>query len=131
MFLKNKNIIFKIRRSKVTDYAALKGDGILFTVLMIGKYQFQYKRRTMKVKYILSPSASVHVDQHHTCKQIDRLKIFTVFESIRHMRRLSRVLYFYGICRIIPNSTVQVLAFILLITVFYFRTAQGVSITDK
>ena len=25
VFLKNKNIIFKIRRSKVTDYAALKG----------------------------------------------------------------------------------------------------------
>ena len=25
MFLKNKNIIFKIKRSKVTDYAALKG----------------------------------------------------------------------------------------------------------
>ena len=25
MFLKNKNIIFKIRRSKVTDYAALNG----------------------------------------------------------------------------------------------------------
>ena len=25
MFLKNKNIIFKIRRSKVTDYAALMG----------------------------------------------------------------------------------------------------------
>ena len=25
MFLKNKNVIFKIRRSKVTDYAALKG----------------------------------------------------------------------------------------------------------
>ena len=25
MFLKNKNIIFKIRISKVTDYAALKG----------------------------------------------------------------------------------------------------------
>ena len=25
MFLKNKNIIFKIRRSKVTDYAALIG----------------------------------------------------------------------------------------------------------
>ena len=24
MFLKNKNLIFKIRRSKVTDYAALK-----------------------------------------------------------------------------------------------------------
>ena len=29
MFLKNKNIIFKIRRSKVTDYAAL----ILYSVL--------------------------------------------------------------------------------------------------
>ena len=26
VFLKNKNIIFKIRRSKVTDYAALKVD---------------------------------------------------------------------------------------------------------
>ena len=26
MFLKNKNIIFKIRRSKVTDYAALNTD---------------------------------------------------------------------------------------------------------
>ena len=26
MFLKNKNIIFKIRRSKVTDYAALNVD---------------------------------------------------------------------------------------------------------
>ena len=26
MFLKNKNIIFKIRKSKVTDYAALSGD---------------------------------------------------------------------------------------------------------
>ena len=25
MFLKNKNIIFKIRRSKVTDHAALRG----------------------------------------------------------------------------------------------------------
>ena len=26
MFLKNKNIIFKIRRSKVTDYAALRNE---------------------------------------------------------------------------------------------------------
>ena len=31
MFLKNKNIIFKIRRSKITDYAALSDKG-----------QFQY-----------------------------------------------------------------------------------------
>ena len=29
MFLKNKNIIFKIRRSKVTDYAALREVPIL------------------------------------------------------------------------------------------------------
>ena len=35
MFLKNKNIIFKIRRSKVTDYAALKllaGKGLVSSV---------------------------------------------------------------------------------------------------
>ena len=32
MFLRNKNIIFKIRRSKVTDYAALKTE--LLTMLM-------------------------------------------------------------------------------------------------
>ena len=29
MFLKNKNIIFKIRRSKVTDYAALRTEHII------------------------------------------------------------------------------------------------------
>ena len=29
MFLKNKNIIFKIRRSKVTDYAAVKESGTI------------------------------------------------------------------------------------------------------
>ena len=34
MFLKNKNIIFKIRRSKVTDYAALKE--VFFS--LIGNY---------------------------------------------------------------------------------------------
>ena len=32
MFLKNKNIIFKIRRSKATDYAALKVSHITYTV---------------------------------------------------------------------------------------------------
>ena len=30
MFLKNKNIIFKIRRSKVTDYAALKTSVVVY-----------------------------------------------------------------------------------------------------
>ena len=33
MFSKNKNIIFKIRRSKVTDYAALKKN--LYSVLIL------------------------------------------------------------------------------------------------
>ena len=34
MFLKNKNIIFKIRRSKVTDYAALNDKGKFRVVLL-------------------------------------------------------------------------------------------------
>ena len=34
MFLKNKNIIFKIKRSKVTDYAALSSY-IFFLVYMV------------------------------------------------------------------------------------------------
>ena len=33
MFLKNKNIIFKIRRSKVTDYAALKDKDVIFRLV--------------------------------------------------------------------------------------------------
>ena len=45
MFLKNKNIIFKIRRSKVTDYAALKE---YFQALEMDKMHiyvvFPYKR---------------------------------------------------------------------------------------
>ena len=32
MFLKNRNIISKIKRSKVTDYAALTGKEILFAI---------------------------------------------------------------------------------------------------
>ena len=35
MFLKNKNTIFKIRRSKVTDYAALKDIYLTFTTIKI------------------------------------------------------------------------------------------------
>ena len=34
MFLKNKNIIFKIRRSKVTEYAALTNDYIFFIIVI-------------------------------------------------------------------------------------------------
>ena len=36
MFLKNKNIIFKIRRSKVTDYAALRKFSFVFKVQIWG-----------------------------------------------------------------------------------------------
>ena len=42
MFLKNKNIIFKIRRSKVTDYAALSKLGIGLTYIFVtSKHQRQ------------------------------------------------------------------------------------------
>ena len=34
MFLKNKNIIFKIRRSKVTDYAALSLSDVVYIMLI-------------------------------------------------------------------------------------------------
>ena len=35
MFLKNKNIISKIRRSKVTDYAALNGHSCIDTTYVL------------------------------------------------------------------------------------------------
>ena len=35
MFLRYKNIIFKIRRSKVTDYAALKQETSLFVGILV------------------------------------------------------------------------------------------------
>ena len=38
MFLKNKNIIFKIRRSKVTDYAALIKRNLFIHILALQKY---------------------------------------------------------------------------------------------
>ena len=38
MFLKNKNIIFKIRRSKVTDYAALRQ--VLLYFFQLSKIEF-------------------------------------------------------------------------------------------
>ena len=51
MFLKNKNIIFKIRRSKVTDYAAFKSSIFVVPImaskslkmLRFLKHQFQSK----------------------------------------------------------------------------------------
>ena len=52
MFLKNKNIIFKIRRSKVKDYAALIDGPIIF---------FNYTNFTnFSAKYLLM--CKVHID---------------------------------------------------------------------
>ena len=42
VFLKNKNIIFKIRRSKVTDYAALKVN--VLVVNIIGNAECQHSQ---------------------------------------------------------------------------------------
>ena len=44
MFLKNKNIIFKIRRSKVTDYAAL-------SIVLLST--FGYIKRVSRTLYLL------------------------------------------------------------------------------
>ena len=43
MFLKNKNIIFKSRRSKVTDYAALK-------LHIISNHRAKFKNLALKMK---------------------------------------------------------------------------------
>ena len=42
MFLKNKNIIFKIRRSKVTDYAALTKQGKMTIYNSFIVFNFNY-----------------------------------------------------------------------------------------
>ena len=57
MFLKNKNIIFKIRRSKVTDYAALTSQSDL------GPYLLQYRlpMREQKTKVVTGRKGLTHV----------------------------------------------------------------------
>ena len=56
MFLKTKNIIFKIRRSKVTDYAALKNinfelTDVLLNYLIVGILTFM---STARIHFVLS-----------------------------------------------------------------------------
>ena len=57
VFLKNKNIIFKIRRSKVTDYAALNALMKLAQISWLSSGAFSYphflkrKSNTFKLKY--------------------------------------------------------------------------------
>ena len=51
MFLKNKNIIFKIRRSKVTDYAALRDQSIMIFSLKLLDKRIQYLLTTPRSRY--------------------------------------------------------------------------------
>ena len=57
MFLKNKNIIFKIRRSKVTDYAALISKTDFTVIKYSGQGSFKVKKGTID-KLLLSPAFS-------------------------------------------------------------------------
>ena len=49
MFLKNKNIIFKIRRSKVTDYAALRSLQISKTRLAMAMIYYKQLKKWTKL----------------------------------------------------------------------------------
>ena len=64
MFLKNKNIIFNIRRSKVTDYAALK------------KYVLQKIKNTVSVSF--------ETDQAKQSESILFAKIISRRQKIHH-----------------------------------------------
>ena len=48
MFLKNKNFIFKTRRSKVTDYAALTETGQMNKQYKVGTRHIHFMRRVLK-----------------------------------------------------------------------------------
>ena len=49
-FLKNKNIIFKIRRSKVTDYAALRISPQFLIMFFGGSLDQKNSKKAMKCK---------------------------------------------------------------------------------
>ena len=55
MFLKNKNIIFKIRRSKVTDYAALR-----YVVEELSQNKWRYLQSKTTVLTIKRLSSGKH-----------------------------------------------------------------------
>ena len=54
MLLKNKNIIFIIRRSKVTDYAALMNDRLTSLTAIKIKYHIQHDKLMCSYKRTLS-----------------------------------------------------------------------------
>ena len=57
MFLKNKNIIFKIRRSKVTDYAALMCSTVACVIFFLNfsdQGMFIVTRALLLSKYLCS-----------------------------------------------------------------------------
>ena len=60
MFLKNRNIISKMKRSKVTDYAALKEGNMRISVLIfIYTVHFGYLKLYTKLKNTIGAKKSV------------------------------------------------------------------------
>ena len=73
VFLKKTNIIFKIRRSKVTDYAALKGTATLMMTMVYMK--------DLHKPCILIPVSSESVEKHRSCGHLNICK-WTVMEAV-------------------------------------------------
>ena len=90
MFLKNRNIISKMKRSKVTDYAALNSIAIFYissgkagikTGVVLSVFKSRY--RFLKIANITSTKAVAVQNQHGLCPNIGCyinlvLKIFLV-----------------------------------------------------
>ena len=71
MFLKNKNIIFKIRRSKVTDYAALNKmllirNGIHKMQARITKREYPDQTASVRSKITIFKRIAVSVNTHQS-----------------------------------------------------------------
>ena len=64
MFLKNKNIIFKIRRSKVTDYAALTtketADTYCVSIFVINESNARLSFLRVKLNYLNRRTNFIH-----------------------------------------------------------------------
>ena len=82
MFLKNKNIIFKIRRSKVTDYAAL----ILSVsmVVLIGFNAFGTRLQSLWIMFFARKDFPCGVRNRMQDKILFRQLRFSLFSSARY-----------------------------------------------
>ena len=103
MFLKNKNIIFKIRRSKVTDYAALK---IKILKLNNQSAGLAFDLFASLPFYIFSSTRLINSIQHeHTCEVL-----YVISFSIGPFRQNISAYdysYFMPVCSIVKTlSTV-------------------------